>query len=138
MKPAYAECELINSGDLALFRRNYIHYNDIKRVRVKMSVNLKTSTLIINETIRQQLQLEIEEIRTFRMEDNSLAQFPVSSPIELHFENRRTLCRAIILPDDSEPVLGAIPFYDMDVIIDSQKGELAVNPSHPDMAWVKL
>jgi len=43
-----------------------------------------------------------------------------------------------VLPGDSEPLLGAIPLEDMDVIIHPQRQELVVNPDHPYFAQMKL
>ena len=44
----------------------------------------------------------------------------------------------MILPADSEPLLGAIPMEDMDVLIHPQRQELMVNPDHPYFAQMKL
>lgn len=44
----------------------------------------------------------------------------------------------MVLPNDTEAVLGAIPLLDMDVVIHPQRQELVVNPNNPDFALVKL
>ena len=44
----------------------------------------------------------------------------------------------MVLPGDSEPLLGAIPLEEMDVLIDPLRQELIVNPEHPDMAVLKM
>jgi len=62
----------------------------------------------------------------------------VVSGVELRFKNRTSYCNAIVLPGDSEPLLGAIPLEEMDVIINSSRQELLVNPEHPDMAVLKM
>lgn len=41
-------------------------------------------------------------------------------------------------PGDSEPLLGAIPLEEMDVVIDPQREELIVNPLHPDAATFRI
>jgi hypothetical protein len=44
----------------------------------------------------------------------------------------------MVLPGDNEPLLGAIPLEDMDVIIHPYKQQLIVNPEHPYFAQMKL
>jgi hypothetical protein len=44
----------------------------------------------------------------------------------------------MVLPGDCEPLLGAIPLEDMDVLIDPQRQELIVNPDHPYFAQMTL
>jgi hypothetical protein len=58
--------------------------------------------------------------------------------VEVRFKNRQTTCRAMVLPDDSEPLLGAIPLEDMDVLIHPQRQELIMHPDHPYFAQMKL
>ncbi len=43
-----------------------------------------------------------------------------------------------MLPGDSEPLLGAIPMEEMDVLIHRQRQELVVNPEHPNYAVLKM
>jgi hypothetical protein len=58
--------------------------------------------------------------------------------VQVRFKNRATTCRAMVLPGDNEPLLGAIPLEDMDVLIHPLRQELIVNPEHPYFAQMKL
>ncbi len=138
MDLVYAEIELINGGDLELARRHYIGEEEIKRMRVTALVDTGSYMLAINENIQEQLQLPISERRKMRLADGSLAEYKIVAPIELHFKNRRTTCRAVVLPGNNEPILGYIPFNDMDVLIHPQRQELIVNPDHPYFAQMKM
>ena len=62
----------------------------------------------------------------------------VVGPVLVKFKNRTTSCLAMVLPGDSEPLLGAIPLEDMDVLIHPLRQELIVNPDHPYMAVMTL
>jgi len=44
----------------------------------------------------------------------------------------------MVLPGDNEPLPGAIPLEDMDVLIHPQLQELIVNPDHPYFAQIKI
>ena len=130
----YAEVEIINAGDIEMARRNLMDEDDVKRMTVTMLVDSGAYNLCINEEIQEQLQLPIVERRKARWADGSIKEYDVVDNVKLRFKNRSTTCMAMVLPGDSEPLLGAIPLEDMDVIIHPQRQELIVNPDHPYFA----
>ena len=134
----YAEIELINGDDLALVRRKVIGEEEIKKMRVNALVDTGSLMLCINENIQEQLQLPVIERRKAQMANGTIVECDVVSPVDVRFKNRQTSCRAMVLPGDSEPLLGAIPLEDMDVLIHPQRQELIVNPDHPYFAQMKL
>ena len=134
----YAEIELINAEDIALARRYHIGDDEIKRMNVTALVDTGAYMLCINESIQEQLQFPIVEKRKGQMADGTIQNFDVVTGVELKFKNRRTSCSAMILPGDSEVLLGAIPLEDMDVLIHPLRQELIVNPDHPYFAQMKL
>jgi clan AA aspartic protease len=134
----YAEIELINGDDMALSRRHFIGEEEIKRMHVTMLVDTGAYNLCINESIQQQMQFPFAEKRKAETADGRIIEMDVVSNVEVRFRNRATTCRAMVLPGDSEPLLGAIPLEDMDVLIHPQRQELIVNPEHPYFAQMKL
>jgi hypothetical protein len=134
----YADVELINSGDVGLFRRNIIDNEDIKRINYKIVIEKNVHNLCINETIQKQLDLPFLEKRKVQFNNNEVVDFDVVGPVVLKFKNRQTVCYALVLQGDSEPLLGAIPLEDMDVLIHPARQELIVNPDHPYYAQMKL
>ncbi|WP_051211326.1 aspartyl protease family protein [Runella zeae] len=134
----YAEIELINAGDLELARRFYIGEDEIKRMRVTGLVDTGSYMLCINESIQAQMQFPVMEKRIGQMANGERIECDVVSQVELRFKNRRTICNAMILPGDSEVLIGAIPLEDMDVLIHPLRQELIVNPEHPYFAQMKL
>ena len=134
----YADIELINAYDLEQARRNIIGEEEIKRMPVNILVDTGSYMLAINENIQEQLQLPIVEKRKVQLANSHIQEFDVVSQVELRFKNRRALCNAIVLPGDSEPLLGAIPLEEMDVLIHPLRQELIVNPDHPYYAQLKM
>jgi len=134
----YAEIELINGEDITLARRNIIGEEEIKRMPVKALVDTGAYTLCINEDIQEQLKFPLAERRSGQLANGSIVEYDVVSHVELKFKNRRTMCNAMVLPGNSEVLLGAIPLEDMDVLIHPQRQELIVNPEHPYFAQMKL
>lgn len=134
----YADIELINSEDVAMARRNIIGEDEIKRFPVNILVDTGALMLVINENIMEQLQLPVVGTRTAQLADWRILECNLAGPVDIRFKNRSTTCRAIVLPGDVEPLLGAIPLEDMDVLIDPQRQQLIVNPEHPYLAQVKI
>jgi clan AA aspartic protease len=134
----YADIELINGDDMALMRRNIIGEDEVKRMRINALVDTGSYMLCINENIQEQLQLPVVEKRKAQMANGSIVECEVVGPVEVRFKNRETTCRAMVLPGDNEPLLGAIPLEDMDVLIHPLRQELIVNPDHPYFAQMKL
>lgn len=134
----YAEIELINAEDLALSRKFYIGEDEIKRMKVTGLVDTGSYMLCINESIQAQMQFPVMEKRIGQMANGERIECDVVSQVEVRFKNRRTICNAMILPGDSEVLIGAIPLEDMDVLIHPLRQELIVNPDHPYFAQMKL
>ena len=134
----YAEIELINGEDLVLARRNYIGEDEIKHMRVNMVADTGSVYMCINESIQEQLQLPVLEKRKGQLANGHIVEYNVVGPLEVRFKNRRCSVNAMVLPGDNEPLLGAVPQEDMDVLVNPYRQELVVNPDHPYFAQMKL
>ncbi|NCX96183.1 MAG: clan AA aspartic protease [Chitinophagia bacterium] len=134
----YADVELLNGDDLALERRYLLGSDEVHRMNVNILVDTGSLMLAINENIKEILQLQVVETRNIQLADSSIHNYEVVVPVEVRFKNRRFIGNAIVLPGDSEPLLGAIPLEDMDVMIHPARQELIVNPEHPDRAFLKV
>jgi clan AA aspartic protease len=134
----YADIELINTDDLVLVRRSIIDIDEVRKIHINMLVDTGSYMLAINENIQQILQLPVIDKRNARMADDSVLACDVVGPVLLKFKNRTAICSAMVLPGDSEPLLGAIPLEELDVVINPLKQELNVNPDSPDFATLKM
>ena len=134
MGMVYAEIELTNAEDLGLARRHIIGEEEIKRINVRMLADSGAYMMAINESIQAQLELPFIEKRKAVMADNSIREFDVVGPIMVKFKNRTGTCNAYLLEGNAEPLLGAIPMEELDVLIHPQRQELLVNPEHPNYA----
>ncbi len=134
----YADITLINGEDLILAKRHIIGEEEVKQMKVNMLVDSGAYMLAINENIQEQLQLPFLEKRKAQMANGNIEEYDVVGPIEIRFKNRQCTCRAMVLPGDNEPLLGAIPMEDMDVLIHPLRQELVVNPDHPYFAQMKM
>ena len=127
----HANIILTNHEDLIDLRRKRISEKEVRKMDVEVLVDSGASMLAINETIRTQLGLETIDTDIAQLADGSTLELDVVGPIEVRFANRRAMVEALVLPGDSEPLLGAIQMEQMDVLIDPRKQLLVVNPKHP-------
>ena len=129
-----AEIELINGADLYSAHKNLIGEEEIKRIQVSSLVDTGAVMLCINENIQEVLQIPVVGSRKAQLANGQIIDCKVVSPVELRFKNRETTCRAMVLPGNSEVLLGAIPLEGLDVLIDPNRRELIVHPERPDIA----
>jgi len=134
----YADIELINAVDIELAKKHIIGKDEIKKVSLNMLADSGAYMMAINETIQSQLELPLIEKRKVQLADSRVVEYDVVGPLSVKFANRKATCSAFVLPGDSEPLLGAIPMEEMDVLIHPMRQELIVNPEHPNYAVLKM
>lgn len=126
----HANIEIINAADLELADRMQIGEEEIRRVEISCLVDSGAVMLTINEDIREALGLRIKDHRPSQLADGRRIMLPVAGPVEVRFEGRFCTTNALVLPDDNEPLLGAIPMEEMDLWINPNRGMLT--PIHPE------
>jgi len=87
--------------------------------------------LAINQSIKAQLNLQTVDEQIAELADGTQIRLEVVGPVEIHFENRRAMVDAMVLPGEAEVLLGAIPMEEMDVMVDPKQQQLIVNPASP-------
>ena len=115
---------LKNAFDVGKFNRGLIKESEVRQVSVSALVDTGAGTLVINETIRQKLGLEIIGLKRASFANDSKEICKVTEAVVIHWEDRDTECRALVVSGTSEVLLGAIPLEDMDLIINPSKQEL--------------
>jgi clan AA aspartic protease len=134
----YANIELIRTTDLGLLEDGYISPEQVRKMSVRALVDSRALTLAINEKIKKDLRLKTLEYCTATLADGSVIETEMVGPVDIHFENRSTTVRALVMPEEAEVLLGAIPIEGMDVIIDLKREKLVVNPKSPDRPNMSL
>ena len=126
----YANIQLQNGGDAEDFRRGRIGEDEVRQLEVHALVDTGSVQLAINETIREALGLSIIGMRPSQLADGTRLQLPVVGSIVVKYLDRWSITTALVLPDDQEPLLGAIPLEEMDLYIHPNRNELL--PVHPE------
>lgn len=131
MGQVHAEIEIINSIDLNDARRNIIDQDEVKRMYITALVDTGANLLCINENIQAILNLPYVKKQRQQMANGEIINCDVVGPVEIRFADTVSCCNAVILPGNSEPLLGVIPMEDMDVSIHPARQELVVNTRLP-------
>jgi len=128
----YADIEITNEDDLALNRRGKLPEEEIKRIACRAFVDSGAWDLVLTEEIRKRLDLPVLERDAVQMADETWLDVDVVGPVEVRFEDRFTIVRAIVLPGTSQVLLGAFPLQGLDAFIDAKRERLLVHPDSRD------
>lgn len=124
----YADIELINAVDLENARRNLIDQDEVRRLPVNIMVDSGAYMMAINENIQAVLNLSVERKERYQLANGHPCEYDVVGPLKVKFGDRTATCNAIVLPGDTEPLLGAIPMEEMGILINPQRQELIILP----------
>ena len=120
----HTEITLTNVEDIFKAKDGIITNDEIRQTKVTAMVDTGAGTLVINEAVRQILGLGIEGTRQARLADGAAQHYDITEPVNVQWKNRDSTCRALVLPNASNVLLGAIPLEDMDLIVDPKEEKL--------------
>jgi clan AA aspartic protease len=123
---------LVNIEDQSVANRGYIPQDQVRRLTVDAVVDTGAWTLIINEATREKLGLKVEETVETTVAGGGTILSQVTEPVRIHWKNRNTPCKAVVLPDEEDVLLGALPLEGMDLMIHPLRQE--VIGAHGDKA----
>jgi clan AA aspartic protease len=104
---------------------------ELKPLEIRCLADTGALMMSITETIVIQLQLDELEKRSVTIADGTIRQVPFVGPIRIDFENRFCFTGAFVL--GNEPLLGAVPMEEMDLIVQPSIQKVTPNPAHPDI-----
>ena len=133
----YADIELTSEKDLMSYQDGNLPKEEIRRVTIRALVDSGAYDLVINEEIKELLNLPVRGKRPIKLADETLLEVEIVGPVEVRFENRATSVRALVLPGLEEILLGAIPLEGLDVIIDPLRERLLVNPPDSTNSYIR-
>jgi clan AA aspartic protease len=134
----YTEVELLRADDLALERAGYLSADQVNRIRVLTLVDSGADLLTLSRSLSQRLKLaKVDEVDA-ELANGDVMRADVVGPVEVRFQNRKTVVNAIVVEADTDVLLGAIPMQGMDVIVDPKREQLILNPDSPDKARMLL
>ena len=126
----YANIELQNAQDEGQFRRGQIGEDEIRQITIHAMVDTGLIMFCINKSVRQVLDVPIRSKRRSQLANGQILELEVVGPVIVRFLDRECSTNALILPDDQEYLLGAIPMEEMDLYVHPGRNELL--PLHPE------
>ncbi len=103
-----------------------------KPLTVTAQVDTGAVFLVISESVRLQLDLEIHDKVEVAMAGGIRQLVSQCGPVRIDFENRHCHTDALVMGDGV--LLGAIPMEAMDLVVIPREQLLAVNPNSPNHA----
>lgn len=134
----YATIELTNQYDEYKAQEGLLPIDEIRRWSGEFMIDTGAIRMAINEDIRQKLGLKKGIPMNVAMADGSIRQREIVGGIKVRFGDRTCYTDAFVLPDNTEPLLGAIPLEGMDLVVIPSENRLEYNPKHPDGALFSL
>ncbi len=104
---------------------------ELKPLEIRCLADTGALMMSITETIVIQLQLDELEKRSVTIADGSIRQVPFVGPVRIDFENRFCFTGAFVL--GNEPLLGAVPMEEMDLVVQPSIQKVIANPAHPNI-----
>ena len=104
----------------------------VKPIQVDALVDSGSLHLCIPEHLQMQLKLEAIDKKEVALADGTRRLVPYAGPVEIRFKGRVGFVGALVMGD--EPLIGAIPMEDMDLVIIPSRRALDVNPESPNIS----
>ncbi|GHT73722.1 hypothetical protein FACS1894124_2530 [Spirochaetia bacterium] len=124
MGMVHTEITLKNVGDVTNVQRGIINETGVRQITVTALIDTGASDLVINEATRAQLGLSITKRSSVTLADGSREEYQVTEPVEIHWKDRDTVSRALVLPNADEILLGALPLESMDLMVHPKSQEV--------------
>jgi clan AA aspartic protease len=125
---------LVNAHDAGDLRRGRIKESDVRKLTVDAVVDTGAGPLVITESMRQRLGLDIEMQYSVNLAGGVKQKCTKAELVDIHWKDRYTASRPIVLPTSEETLLGVIPLEDMDLMVNPI--ERCLVGAHGD-SWVQ-
>ena len=136
MSTVKTQITLKNATDVELAERGQITGAQVRTLTVEALADTGAWTLVIDEDTRQKLGLRLKGPEPGVLADGTNVVYQVTDGVEIHWQDRQTVCPALVVPGADEILFGALPMEGMDLIVHPRKEEVV--GAHGDTALYKL
>jgi clan AA aspartic protease len=124
MGTVYADITLKNTLDAGMARRGILKDKEVRQVTVRALVDTGAAYLSITEGVFRELGLEANETKIASYANNELEKCKFTEAVDVLWNDRRTVCQALVIPGANENLLGAIPLEGLDLMVNPVEREL--------------
>jgi clan AA aspartic protease len=118
------EVTLVNIRDAANAQSGFIPETEIRRLTVNAVVDTGAVTLVINEETREKLGLQVKDAGEATVAGGGKVQSQITEYVEVRWKDRNFPCKALVLPDEEDVLLGALPLEGMDLMVHPLENEV--------------
>jgi len=127
---------LKNAADVSMVQRGYMTDAQVRTLTVEALADTGAWTLVIDEDTCQKLGLQLNGPEPGVLADGTNVVYQITDGVEVHWQNRKTICPALVVPGADEILFGALPMEGMDLMVHPRKEEVV--GAHGDTALYKL
>jgi predicted aspartyl protease len=127
---------LTNAGDLSIASRGLMPQSEVRSLTIDACVDTGSWFLVLNEKTRAALGLEITDTTTATLADGSIKEYALTEPVEFRWKDRRQSMGALVIPEASEVLFGALCMEALDVMADPV--DECLKGRHGDKALYKV
>jgi predicted aspartyl protease len=124
------EFEVANNDDLAAVRRGMLPIDQVRRVNLKGVVDTGATRLVLPQSAVDQLGLTVSGTATVRFADRRTATRSLVGGASVELFGRQGVFTAVVEPNRSDALIGAIVMEDLDLLVDCTTQTL--QPRDPD------
>ena len=124
------EIALANNWDVLRAKEGQIPPQDVRRTKVSGIVDSGAARLVLPPHVVQELGFRVDGETNVRYADQRTARRPIVGNVWLELCGRGSVFSAIVEPDRTDALIGAIVLEELDLIIDCTRNE--VRPRDPD------
>ena len=117
------EITLVNIRDTIKAQEGLIPESEIKRLTVNAVVDTGAWTrqqglaLVINEAIREKLGLRVKKTSEATVAGGGKVSSGITEYVEVRWKDRETSCEAVVLPGETDVLMGAYPLEGLDLMV---------------------
>lgn len=124
------DCVLSNYADLMRYEAGEIPHDSIRRMVLQGVVDSKVMRLVLPESVVKFLGLPISEQTTVQYADHRRVSRDVAKNAYVELLGRGGVFKAVVEPNRSQALIGAIVMEDLDLLVDC--GKQQVFPRDPN------
>ena len=124
------EVGLANNQDVQLWKAGVIPEEKVRRTRIQAVIDTGANYLVLPSSVAEELGLSKAGAVTVRYADGRTGNKEVAEQVELELLGRKGTFRALLEPDRTTALVGAIVMEDLDLLVDC--GKQIVFPRDPN------
>jgi clan AA aspartic protease len=118
------EITLVNLRDAGKAADGIIPDSDVRRLTVNAVVDTGAWTLVMGEETREKLGLRVKRTKEATLAGGIKTPCQVTEYLEVRWKDRETSSEAVVIPGESEVLLGALPLEGMDLMVHPLRNEV--------------